>query len=95
MSPLFERDEIAALEIATSLSDGFGIAGLWFFLQLRYQNASSGVLHRLWQLAEPIDGIFKQFGHRTEVYHGESAALITRGSQNRYCTKPLRGRGRE
>jgi hypothetical protein len=67
MSPLFKRNEIAALEIATALSDGFGIAGLWFFLQLHYQSARGGVLHHVRKLAESIDGFFKQFGHTKSI----------------------------
>ena len=47
MSPLFKRNEIAALEIATALGDGCGITGFRFFFQLRYQSARSGVLHAL------------------------------------------------
>jgi hypothetical protein len=67
MSPLFKRDEIPALEIATALSEGFGIAGLWFFLQLHYQSPRGGVLHGLRKLAEPIDRFFKQFGHAQSI----------------------------
>jgi hypothetical protein len=59
MPPLVKRDKIAALEITTTVGDGFEVTGLWFFLQLPHQCACGNILHAIGQLAKAIDGFIK------------------------------------
>jgi hypothetical protein len=60
---LIKRNEFATLVGASTFGYGGKVRWFWLFFKLRYQSPRGVVLHGTRQLAQAIDGFFKQFGH--------------------------------
>ena len=63
MPKLVERNELAALILIPAGGNLFQVPALRLFFQLLDHGARGAVLHGVGQLAEPMNGFFKQFGH--------------------------------
>jgi hypothetical protein len=67
MAEFVERDEIAARDVVAADGDRFAVARLGLFFELVDHGAGGAVLHRFGQLAQPMDGVFKQLGHARSI----------------------------
>ena len=63
MPPLIERNDFASFVCELSFGYCGKLSRFRLFFELRDEGSRSGILHGRWQMAQAVNGVFKQSSH--------------------------------